>query len=264
VRWRIGLLAGALAITLGPRPARADDKTACIDADTEGQELRLQGQWRKAKMRFQTCVSLQCPAAVLQDCTARYDDIRASIPTLLVAAQQPNGTDTVDARLVIDGDVVSSSLPTTAIEADPGEHVVRIEHDGWTAPEQRVVVREGEKDRRVAFRFAGPAPAPLPARSEGADVLGLTLTAAGGLAVAIGATFVVAGLVRRTDLVQSQCATARTCSPDDVGAIDRDYAIGGIAAGVGVVALGIGIGRLVSHGERSRAGVGAYGVSVSF
>jgi len=252
--------------------AQAQDKNACIDADTQGQELRLKGHWREAEVLFQTCLRLQCPAAVAQDCSARYDDVRSSMPTLLVAAQQPDGTDTVDARLVIDGQVVSPSLSATAIELDPGEHLVTIQHDGWIAPEQRVVFREREKDRRLAFQFAVPSSPALSSREVGeteqrrggVDTLGVTLTVSGGIAVAVGATFAVAGLAKRSSLLADSCSTSKTCSPDDVSTINRDYWVSGIVGGVGLVALGLGIWELVTNHERPRAQGGLPGLQLSF
>jgi hypothetical protein len=290
MRWPMGLVAAAWAASAAlpgmARVARADegstsvrspsghaeDKNACIDADTQGQELRLKGHWCDAEILFQTCLRLQCPAAVAQDCIARYDDVRSSMPTLLVAAQQPDGTDTVDARLVIDGQVVSSSLSATAFEVDPGEHLVTIQHDGWIAPEQRVVVREREKDRRLSFQFAVPSSQAMSSQDEsgaeqrrgGIDALGLTLTVSGAVAVAVGATFTVVGLAKRSSLYADSCAANETCSPSDVSAVNRDYWIGGIVGGVGLVALGLGIWELMSNHERPRTHGGVPGLQISF
>jgi hypothetical protein len=277
VRWpltgfaAVASVLAACAASALPATARADDKTACINADTQGQELRLKGHWRDAEALFQACLRLpQCPAAVAQDCTTRLDDVRSAMPTLLVAAQQPDGSDTVDARLVIDGQVVARSLRATAIEVDPGEHVVTVEHDGWIAQEQQLVVREREKDRRLAFQFAFPSPQAMsPPESTrehehgGIDVLGVTLTATGGIAVAVGATFAIIGLAKRSSLLAS-CGDTETCSSSDVSAVNRDYWIGGIVGGVGLVALGFGIWELVTNHGRPRADAGAPSFHVSF
>ena len=276
VRWPMDLAAFAWAASAAfpgmTGVAHAQDKNACIDADTQGQELRLKGHWRDAEVLFQTCLRLQCPAAVAQDCTARYDDVRSSMPTLLVAAQQPDGTDTVDARLVIDGQVVAPSLSATAFEVDPGEHLVTIQHDGWLAPEERVVVREREKDRRLAFQFAVPSSQALSSREAagteqrrgGVDALGLALAVSGGVAVAVGASFAVAGLAKRSSLLADSCSTSKTCSPGDVSTVNRDYWVAGVVGGVGLVALGIGIWELLTNHERPRAQGGLPGVQISF
>lgn len=252
-----GIVVGALATSLGLHDACADEKSACIDADTAGQELRLWGRWREAEARFQACFTAGCPSAVYKDCAARYDELRRAIPTVQVAAQRPDGTDTVDARLLLDDRAAFGMLPTTAIEIDPGEHVIRVEHDAWTAPEQRIVIREGEKNRRLLFRFGESRRSPGDVREgrpesqaspgRGVDVLGIGLAAGGGLATAVGATFFSIGLVQRDNLLQSACASSRTCSPADVSRIDRNYEIGGIVAGIGLVALGVAIGELAMH-----------------
>jgi hypothetical protein len=286
VRWRVGLRAVVLAASLASGTAHAQDTTACINADTRGQEVRLRGHWRDAEALFRTCLHLQCPAAIAQDCTARYDDVRASMPSLLVVARRPDGADTVDARLVIDGQVVASSLPATAIEVDPGEHVVSIAHDGWIATEKRIVVREREKDRRVVFQFApssseasspempSPETSSSPASSAqapagatqqgGVDVLGVTLTVSGAAAVAVGATFVIVGFVQRSSLAASPCAATQMCSPSDVHTVDRNYWIGGVVGVVGLVVLAFGIWELVTHHEQRGAVAGAPGLLLSF
>ncbi len=242
--------------------ARADDKNACIEADASGQELRLKSQWREAALRFKQCTRLVCPAPIVQDCVDRYDDLQAAMPTLIVAAKRPDGTDTVDARLLIDGIEVTRELPATAIEVDPGVHVVHLEHDGWASSAQTIVLREREKDGRIVFRFAETAPSP--ARSGPSNALGIALTAGGAVATGVGIAFVVAGLADRSVLLGEPCADTRTCSPDEVNIVQRDYVIGAIVAGAGLVALGVGVWELLSPARRARVGVGPAGAGVTF
>jgi hypothetical protein len=263
---RLGWVAPAASIVLllaGPARAQSD-KDSCIAAHFQAQKLQIDGHWREAQRRFQTCLAATCPPEIVQDCSERYEALRKAIPTVLVAARGPDGMDTIDARLVIDGKATASPLPSVGVEMDPGEHVLRVEHEGWLAAEQRIVLREHEKDRRVMFEFTAPKAREPAKAAAGPDVLGLALTVGGGIVTVVGAGFVAWGLVQRGDLLGQPCAPTRTCSPDDVGAIDRSYWTGGIALGVGLVALGIGIWELSSHRERPAVSTNASGVGFSF
>jgi hypothetical protein len=259
----MGLVTGAFAAFVALPAARADDKAACIEADANGQELRLKGQWHDAELRFKTCTRLACPDAIVEDCVHRYDELQAAMPSLLVSAKQPDGSDTVDARLFIDGAPVATLLPATAVEVNPGEHGVRVEHDGWTAPEQTVVVLEREKGRHVVFQFQGPPPPP--ARDPGPNLLGIGLTAGGGLATGVGILFLALGFAERSTLLGSSCAATRTCSPDDVNTVSRDFAIGGIVTGIGLAVAGVGLWELfLKPDTRARVGVTPSGLGVAF
>jgi hypothetical protein len=259
-RW-MGLVAGALTYVGATCPARAGDKEACIDANVRGQELRLNGRWHQAELRFKECSRNVCPDVIAQDCVHRYDELQALMPTLLVAAKSPEGADTVDARLLVDGVVVASSLPATAIAVDPGEHAVSVERDGWTTPDQNVVVLEREKDRRIQFLFAPARPMPV---HRGLNVLGIGLTAGGAVVTGVGVMFIALGLAQRSALLGEPCAATLTCSPDDVSAVTRDYVIGGLATGVGLAILGVGIWELLSPQTSSAVGVSPGGLRFVF
>ncbi len=267
-RWECCLV-GALVLTL-PRAALADGAAACIGAHTTGQELRLHGKWRDARLRFASCAASSCPAPVAADCTRWATELAARLPTVILSAQAPDGSDTIDVRLTLDGAPFADRLPTTAIELDPGEHVLRFEHPGWTAASPKLVVREGEKDRRVVVRFGLPAPAlaiapEAPAPRSASRALGVTMLVVAGIAAGVGTPFGIVGKVREDDLASEPCGKSGTCDPGAVAGVRRDYWTAGIAAGVGVVALAVGIWQLAVH-PSSPSGVGAdaRGIRVTF
>jgi hypothetical protein len=71
------------------------------------------------------------------------------MPTLTLTAQDVSGRDVVDARVLIDGNPVSEKLDGKAIAVNPGVHVFRFEAQGGASAEERVVVSEGEKARKI-------------------------------------------------------------------------------------------------------------------
>ena len=167
------------------------------------------------------------------------------MPSVLVIAKDPQGSDTVDVRLVVDGRRVADRLPATAVEMDPGEHALRLEHAGWPSVERRVVVREGEKDRHVALRFAAAREAGV-AHERGSPTLGIVMLGVGIVAAGIAVTFGVLGKSRENELASAPCGQDGTCAHDEVNVVRRDYWTAGIAGGVAALALGIGIWQLLT------------------
>src|SRR5262249_30232126 len=154
---------------------------------------------------------------------------RTLIPSIVVAATAPDGTDTLDVTLLIDGKQIATRLPSTSLNLDPGEHVIRLEHAGWASVEQRVVLREREKDRRVMLRFAPPLTAgPRPQPRHTTSAFGIVMIAVGAAATATAVTFGVLGKVREDELAGSPCGKNGTCSHDDVDVVRQRYWTAGI------------------------------------
>lgn len=257
------LFALGIALVLATADVRADEgKQACIASHARGQELRLAGKWVAATKDFRACSASTCPQAVTHDCLRWQDELRPLTPSILIAATAPDGTDTLDARLVVDAVSTGDRLPTTSVDLDPGEHTLRLEHPTWGHVEQRIVLREREKDRKVAFKFPLPrspvvAETPPPPPAKQTSAFGIAMLGAGGAAVATGAVFGVLGRVREDELAGSPCGRNGTCATDDVDVVRQRYWIAGITAGVGLAALAIGIWQVFLRDGSPRAGVSA-------
>jgi hypothetical protein len=249
----VALVVVSLAVlgSIGPAQA-ANDKEVCLDAHAKGQELRLAGKWVAATTLFRTCSAGTCPGPVTQDCTRWCDELHAATPSILVAATRPDGADTVDVTLVIDGARASERLPTTSLELDPGEHTIRLEHAGWLPVEERVVLREREKDRRVGLRFKLSSPATT-ASTSGGSTFGLVMVGVGAVLLTTGITFGVLGKVREDDLAGSVCGRNGTCATEDVDVVRQRYWIGGITGGAGVLALAVGLYSLLTRPSAPQA-----------
>jgi hypothetical protein len=249
----------AFALAAGGRARAADAKAACIEAHARAQELRIGGRWRKAQEELRACAQSSCPAPVVEDCARWHGELKRQMPSVVLAANGPDGGDTLDVRLIVDGAPLAERLPTTAVELDPGEHVVRLEHSGWRPVEQRVVVREGEKERRLTLHFAAQRMESAASERSSRSALPIVLLGAGLAATGVGVTFGVLGRGRETELADSPCGQAGRCAPSDVDVVRRDYWIAGIAGGIGLAAVGIGIWLLVarpadaSHAALSRS-----------
>jgi hypothetical protein len=231
-----------LAIGACPTIARADDIAAtCLTDYEEGQIAQKAGQFERARARFANCMRAECPRTIQGRCGILAQNIEAAQPSTLVVAQAPDGHDVVGARVSLDGQA-AVRIPVTATRLDPGEHVVRVEADGFAASEQRFILREGEKDRRIEVALhpvgapateqgepprpeAGPAPGPIPA----------SVWILGGVAAAslVGAAATGAIGWSMRDHLASTCKP--TCSSNQIAPVRTLWITAFVALGVGVV-----------------------------
>jgi hypothetical protein len=133
--------------------ARADSKQACSDAYDKTQSLREHGQLIEARKQAVACSVSTCSAYVIKECLQWLNEIDASLPTVVFAAEDAAGADTVAVRVTVDGHAGPQQLDGKAVSLDPGEHMVKFEMTGEAAIEQKVLIRQGEKNRNVSASF---------------------------------------------------------------------------------------------------------------
>ncbi len=248
-------LAALSLVLLASAPARAEDpKAACVTAHSDAQSLRTESKLREAREKLLVCARPECPAAVRSDCAKWLGEVQDEIPSIMVAATDANGGDVADVRVIVDGAVVAKELTGQPIMLNPGAHTLRFERDGASPVERKLVLRVGERNRRLEVQFspklagAGPAatgegngngdaPAPEPdagpSRGGGVPAATWILGGVGVLGLAGFTYFALDGSRKEDDL--------KTCKPscpsDDVQAARTSYLLGDVSLGVGVLAL---------------------------
>lgn len=221
-----------------PAPAllAADDESAplasatpaCLAGHEEGQLLLNKGRLRDAAAAFLRCTDDACPAAVRADCIALRERVATTQPTIVVSARRGSGataTDVVDARLLIDGQLMTNRLDGRVLAVDPGPHALRIDVKGVPPQERAVVISPGEKQRLFVFEIPEPEP-----RASATRVPALIAAGAGGLALASFATFAIIG--------RSQQSCRGHCTQGEVDSLRRSYLIADVSLATAVVALG--------------------------
>lgn len=229
------LVVGILAGTAGA--ARADD-LACISASENEVGLRKQLHLRDAMKQLSVCADPACPHEVQVECARRLAALTAALPTIVFAVTDAAGDDVAAVNVTVDGAAFASSLDGRALPIDPGSHVVRFEAPGKPAVEKTIIVREGEKDRRLKIVLGAPArdaaptpaatlpvatpatpaataPAPEALRSSSSWSMGKSLAvAAGGVGVAGLAVGTVFGLMASSDAStqRADCSATTGCS----------------------------------------------------
>ena len=248
-----GVVLAGLTGTL-PGVARADDKQVCIAASDEGQQLRDDGKYRRAREAFAACARDACPSLVRRDCMKWLADLEQSSPSIVVGAKDDKGGDLVDVTVLVDGAALVTKLDGKPTPVDPGAHVLRFQTAGYPAVEQHVMVRAGEKSRLLVVQFGTPA-APTPAATPPASPAAATPDAArtpqgtrasawvfGGLAVVAFGTeayFGLSGLSDRSSLKGQACAQTASCPQSSVDSIRTKFTVADIALGVGIASAAI-------------------------
>jgi hypothetical protein len=248
-------LIAALALLLVASPASAASRKkkkaevkACLDSYVQAQTLRNEGKLHEARDQLQICSRRVCPGAVVKDCVGWLADVERDQPTVVVAAHDERGHDLVDVSVSVDGAPLTEKLDGRPIDLDPGTHVFKFEWEDKPPIEERIVLRVGEKDRRVTADFKPPGgppvePAPAvvteaPTRWRGVPLGAVVVGGVGIAALGAWATFGIIGLSYENH-------DATTCAPNcltsKVDAIRIDYAIADTGMVVGIVGVVVSV-----------------------
>jgi hypothetical protein len=208
---------------------------ACVDQHVLGQQLVRKAKLLEARQTLIRCSHPSCPAIVVGDCSQWLREVEPRIPSVVIGATGPDGRDAVAVRTFVDGRLVSERLDGRPIELDPGEHALRFELAGSRPVEERIVIQDGHRGRRVAVRFPPSAAAATAEASRPVPPLVYVLGGLGVVGLAGFATFGIIGLDQRSDL-DGLCSPS--CTDDELDANGRrSFLIADISLGVGAAAL---------------------------
>src|SRR5262249_6910200 len=150
-------VAGLLAF--GPGRARAADeespesaKLACVHRHEDAQLARRTGKLLAARAALPACSREACPGAVRGDCVEWLEEVNRSVPSVVITARD-RGLDVVDVRVFLDGELVTTRLTGSALEADPGEHHFRFVAARGPVVERTVLMSEGLRNRPIDVEF---------------------------------------------------------------------------------------------------------------
>ncbi len=271
------LLATALVATsLAAGTARADSssptpntdaKQSCIAATEKGQQAKLEGKLRAAREQFLVCSRSECPALVRQDCAQWVTETIAALPTVVVGARDWQGHDVMAVKVSVDGVVTQELLDGKPFFVDPGAHTFRYESAGALPVEEKVLVREGEKNRTLTVQLPAAArgnvippdrgaPPPPPESGGGLSPLFYVFTSVG--VVALGGALALDLWGNSEVNADARPVAQGGCKPNcDTNPITTKWYAAGVSLGVGVVALGVAtyflIARPSAHPDAKRA-----------
>jgi hypothetical protein len=243
----------ALVVTVGvtmSRQASAAEPSIdeCLNASERTLQLQEKRKLRDAREQALVCASATCPAEIRTECARQVGELNAALPTVVFEARDEEGADLAAVTMTVDGAVVTERLGGASIELDVGEHVVVFESAGRATVRQTLIVREGEKNRRIGAVLkrdpplpqpppppeaapAGPsAPAPGPWRT-----VGITTALVGGAGLGLGTVF---GLVASSRVDDARCS-GNVCADEAHATVYRDAQSAGTLSTVFFVVGGL-------------------------
>lgn len=94
------------------------------------------------------------------------------MPTVVFLAKDGAGTDLSAVKITMDGDVLAERIEGSAIAVDPGEHTFTFETAGQAPVTEKLLLVEGQKERRETVTFGGGATAAAPGATGTAGAQG--------------------------------------------------------------------------------------------
>jgi hypothetical protein len=248
----------AVLVTLAVVTAAGDgwgqskpSKDQCIEAHEAAQLGERDGKLVAAREQFRTCAHEACPALVRDECGPGLERVAARVSSVRIDARAPGDVS-------VDGQPLPAPAEDGSVELDPGEHVFRLRTDSKTLAEQRITLRDGEREVAVLLApaplvsapSAPPPPAPTRGSPTGVYVLG-------GVAAAGLGTFVVLAISGR--LQQSNLDDCKpSCQQSDVDDMKRTYLFADLALGVAAIAGGVAAYLHFKDKSRSERQLGAW------
>lgn len=245
---RVCLLSAVVTTSLHASAAEPsiDD---CLNASEQTLQLQRTKRLRDAREQAIVCASATCPAEVRAECARQVGELNAALPTVVFEAKDEEGADLAAVTITIDGRVVTERLDGASIELDVGEHVVVFEATGRVAVRQTLIVREGEKNRRIGavLKRDSPLPLPPPPPREVAPLgpstpapgpwrtIGIVTALVGGVGLGLGTVF---GLVAGSRVNDAGCS-GNVCADEAHASVYRDAQSAGTLSTVFFVVGGI-------------------------
>jgi hypothetical protein len=227
-----GAASGQPRRTKRETPEELAEKKACVEAHTTGQSLAREGKLGDARKQFITCGREACPGAIRKDCADWLAEATESQPSIVVEARDEQGKQTTDVKVYVDDVLVADALDGRAIEVDPGTHSFRYVSKKGSALDERVVILEGQKNRKLAAVFPR---APAPPRPFRLPLLSLVL---GGVGAGALGNFVFWGALGSSKEGDLEDTCAPRCTQDDADTMHRHYLLADISLGLSVAAFG--------------------------
>lgn len=235
---------------------RADVVGECVKAAEDSQELRAQKKLTQARERLQQCMLPACPKEVRNDCKTWLNDIESSMASIVVYAEDERGHSLVDVRVSIDDELVAEHLDNNALMLAPGEHTIKLETAAMLSATQKIILKNGEKNRRVVLVLtAQTTPAPQPTASSTASaqpttpapirptvtkrISPLAWVFYGVGAAALG-TFAGLGISGKSDASTLRNTCAPNCSSADVDSTRMKLIGADISLGIALMSVGFG------------------------
>jgi hypothetical protein len=142
--------AQASAVGSWTAQARADETNQRCAAAHEGAQVnKRDGKYLTALEYAKQCTQSECHPILVNDCVKFYDEIHRDIPTFVFSAEDGDGAELLDVRVLVDGKLLLEKLDGNPRALDPGAHTFRFEKQGLPPVEVTQTARVGDKNRLI-------------------------------------------------------------------------------------------------------------------
>jgi len=233
----------------------SDSTQRCVAAFRNAQKLRRKTELLAARQHLLSCLQPGCPAILTDKCTQWIREVDDAMPSVVIEATDSAGRSITTVRVTADGKRVLQGLTERPLQLDPCDQLLRFEHPGAPVLRKWVVLRRGEKRRRVTLAFSDTPQSwyrPVQqAESSPPDEPGLwSPLAIGGLSLGAAALTIggITGVVAMNQLaeIEESCPND-LCPPELEDDFDRaatishlstgSFIVGGVAATIGILAI---------------------------
>jgi hypothetical protein len=207
---------------------------------------------------------------VSNDCKTWLAEVENELPTLVFAVMDSNGRDVPSVVIRVDGVEIPNATDGLGHPLDPGEHLVEATANGQSL-RQQIVVRVGEKSRRIELRVVVAPPPPVERHSPPAPSVDRSAPSSGppvgvyvlgGVAVAaigVGSVLWITGS-HAAKTYNADCASTG-CTQGQRNGVARQLIVGDIAWGVGLAAGAGAVALFVLHHDSATTTAVSFGPS---
>jgi hypothetical protein len=147
--------ATATARNASSRSKKKEAVHACVAAFDKAQELEKSGHLRQARDQWARCARPTCIAFFREECTTRYTQLDADIPSVVPVVTDESGATHVDVEVTVDGELLASKLEGRALQVDPGLHEFQFKADAGVVT-QKIMIMQGQRNRPVSVTLQAP------------------------------------------------------------------------------------------------------------
>jgi hypothetical protein len=265
-------LAASFLVSGWSETAHAADKAQCAAAAEVGQRLTKAHKLVAAREQLLVCSSKDCPDVISQDCTQWLGEVERSVASVILRPVDDGGHRLDGVHVSENGVVVAEHTGESAVEIDPGTHVLRFERGDLEPAEQHVQLEEGRRNQEIVVTMHAravvppPPPPPPPPPSGGGGLLAgaVATTALAVIGTGLFVGFGESGIADQ-DALRKSCAPF--CTSSQVSTVSTKFAVADVAiitagvAGIAAVVFWIVWGQ--HHGTEKHIG-GFDGVRFSF
>jgi hypothetical protein len=182
------------------------------------------------------CARPACPKAARDDCSKWLGEAEASLPGVIVHATQ-SGAPFDDARVLVDGNVITTRIDARPITLDPGKHTVRVEPRGCAPHEREVTLASGQPST-VAFDVCGE-PKPIAPVTVIVHRPPIATYVFGGIGLAALASFAIAGGIGASDATTLKNGCYPNCLQDAVDHANTELAFADVSLGIAIACAAV-------------------------